>query len=72
MQRVRTETTKCPATRLIKVDDGFNLWSKSFDRELTDIFAVQDDIAGTVLASLKPNVVAEAPERAATRSRRYC
>jgi TolB-like protein len=58
--------------QLIKVDDGFNLWSKSFDRELTDIFAVQDDIAGTVLASLKPNVVAEAPERAATRSRRYC
>ena len=50
------------SAQLIKVDDGFNLWSKSFNRELTDIFAVQDEIAGAVLAALKPNVVAEAPK----------
>jgi TolB-like protein/Tfp pilus assembly protein PilF len=50
------------SAQLIKADDGFHLWSKSFDRELTDIFAVQDEIAGAVLAALKPNVVAEAPK----------
>ena len=39
--------------QLIKVDDGFHLWSESYDRELTDIFAVQDEIANAVVAALK-------------------
>jgi hypothetical protein len=30
---------------LIKTDDGFQLWSQSYDREIKDIFAVQDEIA---------------------------
>ena len=30
---------------LIKADDGFQLWSQTYDREIKDIFAVQDDIA---------------------------
>jgi len=30
---------------LIKADDGFQLWSQTYDREVKDIFAVQDDIA---------------------------
>jgi TolB-like protein/DNA-binding winged helix-turn-helix (wHTH) protein/Flp pilus assembly protein TadD len=30
---------------LIKADDGFQLWSQTYDREINDIFAVQDDIA---------------------------
>ena len=30
---------------LIKADDGFELWSQTYDREIKDIFAVQDDIA---------------------------
>jgi TolB-like protein/DNA-binding winged helix-turn-helix (wHTH) protein/Tfp pilus assembly protein PilF len=30
---------------LIKADDGFQLWSQTYDRELKDIFAVQDEIA---------------------------
>lgn len=40
-------------TQLIKVDDGFQLWSESFDRELNDIFAVQAEIAKAVAAALK-------------------
>ena len=39
--------------QLIKVDDGFHLWSESYDRELTDIFAVQDEIANAVVDALK-------------------
>ncbi len=39
--------------QLIKIDDGFHLWSDSYDRELTDIFAVQDEIAKAVVDALK-------------------
>jgi TolB-like protein/DNA-binding winged helix-turn-helix (wHTH) protein len=30
---------------LIKADDGFQLWSQTYDRQISDIFAVQDEIA---------------------------
>ncbi|MEO5595953.1 MAG: protein kinase [Lysobacteraceae bacterium] len=39
--------------RLVNVGDGFQLWSQSYDRKLTDVFAVQDDIAGSVVDALK-------------------
>jgi len=39
--------------QLVKVADGFHLWSESYDRELEDIFAVQDDIARSVASALK-------------------
>ena len=46
--------------QLIKVDDGFHLWSESYDRELTDIFAVQDEIAKAVVDALKIELGVEA------------
>ena len=39
--------------QLIKADDGFHLWSESYDRELKDVFALQDEIAGIVADKLK-------------------
>lgn len=39
--------------QLIKVADGYHLWSQTYDRELTDIFAVQDEIAAAVVDALK-------------------
>ena len=39
--------------QLIKVSDGFHLWSETYDRTLDDIFAVQDDIANQVVDGLK-------------------
>jgi tetratricopeptide (TPR) repeat protein len=39
--------------QLVNVTDGFHLWSESYDRELDDIFAVQDDIARSVSDALK-------------------
>lgn len=39
--------------QLIKVDNGYHLWSETYDRELTDIFAVQDEIAAAVVKELK-------------------
>jgi len=38
---------------LIKADDGFQLWSQTYDREIKDIFAVQDEISRAATATLK-------------------
>jgi len=45
--------------QLIQVDDGFHLWSESFDRELNDIFAIQDEIATAILVQLKAHLIGE-------------
>ena len=39
--------------QLINVADGFHLWSETYDRKMTDLFFVQDDIAQSVVAALK-------------------
>ncbi len=41
------------AAQAIKVADGFNIWSQEYDRELNDIFAVQDEIAHAVAAVIQ-------------------
>jgi serine/threonine-protein kinase len=38
--------------QLINVDDGHHLWSERYDRELTDIFAIQDEIATAIASRL--------------------
>jgi len=43
--------------QLIQVDDGFHLWSETYDRELTDVFAIQDEIAKAILEQLKAHLV---------------
>ncbi len=42
--------------QLVNVADGYQLWSERYDRELTDVFAVQDEIANAIAAKLKPTV----------------
>jgi serine/threonine-protein kinase len=39
--------------QLINASDGYHLWSETFDRELDDIFAVQDEIAAAVTDALQ-------------------
>jgi TolB-like protein/Tfp pilus assembly protein PilF len=39
--------------QLIQADDGFHLWSNSYDRDVDDIFAVQDEIAAAIGDALK-------------------
>ena len=39
--------------QLIKAADGFNVWSETFTRDLKDIFAVQDEIAGLIAQTLQ-------------------
>ena len=40
-------------TQLIAVNDGYHLWSERYDRELVDVFAVQDEIATAIAAKLQ-------------------
>ncbi len=39
--------------QLINVEDGFHLWSERYDRDMDDIFAIQDEIALSVTQKLK-------------------
>jgi TolB-like protein len=39
--------------QLIKVDDGFHIWSETYDRQMTDIFDIQDDVASAITDALK-------------------
>lgn len=45
--------------QLIEVMTDSHLWSRTYDRELEDVFAVQDDIAQAVVAELKSTLVGE-------------
>ncbi|MCZ6498914.1 MAG: hypothetical protein O6844_00245 [Gammaproteobacteria bacterium] len=38
--------------QLIDADRGFHLWSQTYDRELTDIFAIQDELANSIVHEL--------------------
>ena len=43
--------------QLINVEDGYHLWSERYDREIKDIFAIQDEIARSVAAALKIKLI---------------
>jgi len=48
--------------QLINIVDGFHLWSERFDRELTDIFAIQDEISAAIMEKLKLEFLHEEEE----------
>ena len=39
--------------QLVNVDDGYHLWSNRYDRELKDVFAIQDEIAQKIVEALQ-------------------
>ena len=41
------------SAQLVNAKDGYQLWSDRFERELTDIFAMQDEIAAAIAATLR-------------------
>jgi TolB-like protein len=43
--------------QLVRADNGYHLWSETYDRQLDDIFKVQDDIAGAVVKALKVSLL---------------
>jgi eukaryotic-like serine/threonine-protein kinase len=62
---VRRAGTRIRVTaQLINAADGYHRWSERYDRELTDVFAVQDEIAAAIAAALKVSLArAPAPEQ---------
>jgi TolB-like protein/lipoprotein NlpI len=47
--------------QLVRANSGMHLWSQTYDRELRDVFKVQDDIAGAVVTALKVRLVQTRP-----------
>jgi eukaryotic-like serine/threonine-protein kinase len=47
------------SAQLITVEDGFHLWSDRYDREDTDVFAVQDEIAAAIARVLKVKLLGD-------------
>jgi TolB-like protein len=65
---VRRSGTKLRVTaQLIRGADSSHLWSQTYDRELTDVFKVQDEIATAVVAALKIKLL---PSQAVPSARR--
>ncbi len=59
------------AVQLIKADDGFHLWSETYDRTLDNIFAIQDEIAAAVVDSLKITLLGKEPKATETNPEAY-
>jgi TolB-like protein/Tfp pilus assembly protein PilF len=47
--------------QLITATDGSHLWSERYDRELADVFAVQDEISAAISEALKVRLVSQTP-----------
>ena len=52
--------------QLIRMDSGYHMWSQSYDRDVKDIFKVQDEIATAVVEALKAQLL---PAQQASRAR---
>jgi len=50
--------------QLIRVDTGFHLWSETYEREMDDVFAIQDDIALAITTALEAELGTASPSTA--------
>ena len=50
-------------TQLINASDGAHLWSERFDREMTEVFVVQDEIAAAIAGALKVKLAGQSAAR---------
>jgi adenylate cyclase len=53
--------------QLIDAEKGSHIWAEKYDRQLHDIFAVQDEIVGNIVASIEPQLYAREGYRAAAK-----
>jgi TolB-like protein/Tfp pilus assembly protein PilF len=56
--------------QLVNVADGYHLWSEKFDRDLDDIFAIQDEISLAIVESLRVKLLGGEKERLVKRRTR--
>ena len=58
------------SAELVGAADGFHLWSASYDRELTDVFAIQEEIATQVIDALRVSLLGAEAQRLRARPTR--
>jgi serine/threonine-protein kinase len=46
--------------QLVNVSDGYQMWSQTYDRQLADVFEVQDELARSIVNTLRPKLVSSA------------
>ena len=47
------------AAQLVDVESGYQLWSETYDRQMEDIFALQDDISRSIVGALKLQLIGD-------------
>ncbi len=61
---IRKEGSQLRITvQLVNVSDSYHIWSETFDKELTKVFAIQDEIALTIADKLKLELLSDEKER---------
>jgi len=53
--------------QLINVADGYHLWSETYDRELKDVFVIQDEISTAIVNALKLHITSEEKQKMSER-----
>jgi len=65
---VRTSGKRLRLTaQLIDVANGYHLWSERFDREMEDVFAIQDEISSNIVSALELTLIGAPPAAPARR-----
>ncbi|MGD8415020.1 MAG: protein kinase, partial [Candidatus Latescibacterota bacterium] len=66
---VRKAGTRLRVTaQLVNIHDGYHIWSERYDREMEDIFNIQDEITASIVEQLKVQLIGE---KSAPRVKRY-
>jgi TolB-like protein/Flp pilus assembly protein TadD len=69
---VRTHGNQIRVTaQLIQADDGYHLWSETYDRQLDNVFQIQEEIAVAVTEALRITLLGDAPKIRKTDPRTY-
>src|SRR5262245_33554940 len=55
-------------TQLVEADSGAHLWAERYDRDLSDVFALQDEITESVVAAIEPELLIVEGRRAARKN----
>jgi len=45
--------------QLISIEDGYHLWSERYDRDMADVFAIQDEITQSIVQKLEPRLLGQ-------------
>jgi len=46
-------------TQLVNVSDGYQIWSERYDREMADVFDIQDEITASIIKALEPQLLGQ-------------